>query len=1440
MSVDENHNATADFLGNAPVNPYSVHQKEDDDAASQGDDSMEELHENKIMAVDDGTGKPVHYPGEDTNEPHGKHLDSEEKVKAPHSVIGSGLECLKYLYSLILLAYSVTVVMSGIFTEQTNGTADMGIPPGAAFVIFWFLICWLAMMEGGQGALVGLQPIDKSRYADTHPRSLKCTTLAHNGDNMERFIVGRQFLVVFVVFIVNMMGTPIKNASVLNMNDLMTSIFLENGVAMILTTLMIGQLTAQVNAAGCQLDFINNYFMLFTTYVSLAIEKSGLLHSVYLVQILFSKIAGKPIETKEPPRSALSNLFFWARVLLSLTVLGFCFAVTLAALFNGETNMWAGVPPAVSVVFLFILMAFVGMMEGMQIALFAVVNLPEEELQQYSIAHKNCQLTFTGQNLQAFLIGRQICVTCCMFIVARITSVNVDLETGSNIFGVSDGLQNFFNTGLCGAVITTIVASLMWRIIASSFPIAFLSNPLIYVIIRLCLFLEKSGLCSAAWVLARYHKPIVNYQPDEVHLEGATPHTGEAVTRRDKDIDRLVVVIKYSYSILLLAFAVLLVMSAIFTKQTKATGESGIPTIVAFLVFWFLLSWLGMMEGGQGALVGLQPIDKDRYAESHPRSLKNTALAHKGDNMERFILGRQFLVVLVVFVTNMMGSAVADASVFGLPDILNEIFLSTGLAMILVTIMIGQLTAQVNAANCMLDFINNYFMLFTTYVSLAIEMSGLVHSVYLVQIIFSKISGKPIETKEPPRSGIANVFFWARVIMSLGILGFAFAVTLSALFQGQTTMWAGIPSYVSVIVFFILMCFVGMMEGMQIALFAVVNMPEEELKKYPVAYANCELTFRDQNLQAFLIGRQICVTCCMFVVARITSVNVDIDDPTTSNIFGVSDGIQNFFNTGLLGAVITTIVASLAWRIIASSFSIAFLSNPLIYLIIRLCLILEMSGVCSAAWVLGRWNKLIAGFQPDDVYLEGAEKQTSKPVTRRDKDIDVTVTVLKYLYSMTLLIFSVTVVMAAIFSEQTKIAEQVSPILAFFMIWFLVLWLAMMEGGQGCLIGLQPIDKELYEDTHPVTLMNTKVAHKGDNMERFIVGRQFLVVLVVFATNQCGSAIAGASVLGLSNTMSEIFLGSGIALIMTTLVLGQLTAQVNAANCMLDFINNYFMLFTTYVSLAIEMSGLLHSVYLVQIFFSKVTGNAIESNEPPRSAGAKLIFWVKVVMSLGILGFSFAVTLTALFNGQTTMYGDVPSAVSVILFFVLMAFVGMMEGMQIALFAVVNLPSEELKNYKIAAANCELAFSGTNLGAFLIGRQICVTCCMFVVARITTLDVDTAAGDPTIFGVSSGAQAFFNTGLLGAIITTIVGSLAWRIVASSFPVAFLSNPLIYLILRLNLFLEKSGLCAAAWLLALIHKAIVGYQLDEVYIGTKEERAAAKKTNDDLDLEEVEA
>jgi hypothetical protein len=438
----------------------------------------------------------------------------------------------------------------------------------------------------------------------------------------------------------------------------------------------------------------------------------------------------------------------------------------------------------------------------------------------------------------------------------------------------------------------------------------------------------------------------------------------------------------------------------------------------------------------------------------------------------------------------------------------------------------------------------------------------------------------------------------------------------------------------------------------------------------------------------------------------------------------------------------------------------------------------------------------------------------------------------KYFYSATLLIFSLVVVMSLIATQQTQLAQMSHPAVAFCLLWFLLLWLGLMEGGQASLVGLAPVSKELYMNSHPTTFKSTRLANKGDNMERFIVGRQFLVVLVIFLTNLSGAALPDSMILWLPPTLNSIFVESGIAMMFITVIIGQLTAQVNATRYMLDVINNYFMLyFVTYMSLVVEFSGLLHSVYLVQFLFSKLTRKPMTSNESPRTMLQALFFWIRVMFSCIVLGFAFAVVISALFSKKTTMWEGVPPLASVSLFLVLMIFAGIMEGMQIAFLAVVNIPQEELSKFAIAKKNCDLAFQGSNLQAFFIGRQILVTTCMFVVARIIAPDVQ-PGHDENIFGVSDQIQEIvFNSNLLGAIITTIASSLIWRVIAASSPISFLSNPLIYMIIRLCLIIDASGLCSAAWMLAWVQRQLFRFQSDEEYIG-----ATASEDDASLDLE----
>jgi len=437
-------------------------------------------------------------------------------------------------------------------------------------------------------------------------------------------------------------------------------------------------------------------------------------------------------------------------------------------------------------------------------------------------------------------------------------------------------------------------------------------------------------------------------------------------------------IFKGAYSMILLIFSVVIIMGLIATSQTNLSSDS--HPAAAYVLIWVAVGWLTMIEGGQASLVGLAPVNAELYRESHPIAYKCTKITNAGDNLDRYLLGRQFMVVLTVFSVNMSGGPLGDAELWGFPSWVSGIFLQSGLAMILFTCNVGQLNTQVNASHCMLDYVNTYFGLFTLYVAMAIEFSGLLHASYLVQMLVAALAGQKIKSKEDPRSVGGSLFFYGRCFASLAILIGCFAVTLQALFKDKTTMWEGVPAWLAVVVFFFLMSVVGMLEGMQIAFFAVARIPASERGDSMWAKKTCELLFRGEgyNMPGFMIGRQLCVVSCMFFIARVTSVDIGVDEVTglaEDNIFGVNDGLQELFATGLLGALITTICASISWQLVASAFPIAFLSNPITYFLLRLCLLLEMTGLCGAAWLIAAVHKSIAGFQRDEVYIGTAEER---------------------------------------------------------------------------------------------------------------------------------------------------------------------------------------------------------------------------------------------------------------------------------------------------------------------------------------------------------------------------------------------------------------------------------------------------------------------------------
>ena len=365
-------------------------------------------------------------------------------------------------------------------------------------------------------------------------------------------------------------------------------------------------------------------------------------------------------------------------------------------------------------------------------------------------------------------------------------------------------------------------------------------------------------------------------------------------------------------------------------------------------------------------------------------SYRCTQLIYKGDNLDRYLLGRQFMVILIVFIVELCGATHGGDHAVELWGIFNwviNIFLLSGLAMILFTCMVGQLNSEIISCHYMLDYINSYFALITIWVAMAIEFSGILHICYIVQRTVAHLAGQPIQSNEAPLNMFQKIFFYGRCLMSFALLCFSFAVTFVAIFERKTTVWESVPPWASVLIFLVLMACIGVLEGAQIAYFAVVKMEKKHQgqdgnmgwfakKSAVILFAN-----HNHNLAAFLVGRQLCVVSCMFFIARITAVKLDEGD---ENIFGVPNWVQGIFNTGLLGALIVAVVASVSWRLLASAFPLAFFKSPPAYVFLRLCLLLEMTGLLHGAWVIANIIKKLTRVKRDEVYIGTAEDRVQK------------------------------------------------------------------------------------------------------------------------------------------------------------------------------------------------------------------------------------------------------------------------------------------------------------------------------------------------------------------------------------------------------------------------------------------------------------------------------
>ena len=197
----------------------------------------------------------------------------------------------------------------------------------------------------------------------------------------------------------------------------------------------------------------------------------------------------------------------------------------------------------------------------------------------------------------------------------------------------------------------------------------------------------------------------------------------------------------------------------------------------------------------------------------------------------------------------------------------------------------------------------------------------------------------------------ASAFDFVRFVLSFCLLIFSGVVTCYSIWTQKTSMWKVVPGWASLIIFILVLFLLGVMEGLQIALVELKRQEPETYKEtHPRAYKLGQYAMKEDNIEKFLIGRQVFVVCLVFFAAKLTTIHGNSE---SGFMFPVPDWVQALFlETGLLACMVVVVLAQLMPQIVASLYPTQFLEITVMRPAYWACILLELSGITHISWVL--------------------------------------------------------------------------------------------------------------------------------------------------------------------------------------------------------------------------------------------------------------------------------------------------------------------------------------------------------------------------------------------------------------------------------------------------------------------------------------------------------
>jgi CBS domain containing-hemolysin-like protein len=229
--------------------------------------------------------------------------DKGEKVVA---ALWMAVDFVRYLGSTILTLGGVAFILYGIAV----GKAQMTPSPVAPFIIFPLSIMLNAYCEGIQLAILDLKGKDGEWFRESHKRAYKIYEMMSDDGRVQRFLVGRQFTVIFVFMLISQVTSFPKLTPPASVPGALWAIYISSTLYQALVVVSFGSLMPQLIATKDPVFFCNIPGCLTVLRALLLLESLGMAHFAWILTAFVRRLCGirGALSAGEPKKESLEHL----------------------------------------------------------------------------------------------------------------------------------------------------------------------------------------------------------------------------------------------------------------------------------------------------------------------------------------------------------------------------------------------------------------------------------------------------------------------------------------------------------------------------------------------------------------------------------------------------------------------------------------------------------------------------------------------------------------------------------------------------------------------------------------------------------------------------------------------------------------------------------------------------------------------------------------------------------------------------------------------------------------------------------------------------------------------------------------------------------------------------------------------------------------------------